>query len=173
MPEQRELKSWEPAELSPRHRAVIALHASGLKNYEIAEATGYSESRISVILGHPDAELQAATMTTDHITQLVQDVREMIAGAAKEAFLRNVHLMRHAKKEETQQRSIFDILDRAGFKAKDNPQPASVTFTGEAALDLVSALRESAEDVDEYPPVESTGTVFKELNPRNEIIVNP
>lgn len=55
---EEKLSNWEEGliesekPLSPRHRRLALLAAQGMTNKKIAEDLGYSESRVSVLLGH-------------------------------------------------------------------------------------------------------------------------
>lgn len=56
IPRSRELKAWEPQTLSERHLAIIMMRSAGFKQRQIAQAIGATDSNVSVVLNHPDAE---------------------------------------------------------------------------------------------------------------------
>jgi len=156
----RELKPWEPEKLSSRHHQVLALLATGLRNQEVAEIVGMSESRISIIKNHPDGEKTLARLTSDHVTALTQDVGEAIGATSKEAFLKIRHLMRHAEDQKEQRICAQDILDRGGFKAREVSVQAVYNIDAQAGQSISEALREARADVEEYEPIDDTGEIF-------------
>src|SRR4051794_26004007 len=56
LPRDRALEKWEPDVLDERHMQVVMLRSTGLDQRVIAKLTGYTESWVSVILNHPDAQ---------------------------------------------------------------------------------------------------------------------
>jgi hypothetical protein len=56
IPRNRDLKSWEPARLNERHLAMVMARAGGLQQRQIAKAFGATDSNVSIVLNHPDAE---------------------------------------------------------------------------------------------------------------------
>ena len=155
-----ELDYWEPLRLGPRHKTVLALKASGLSGREIASVTGYGEAWVSVIINHPDAQPLLAQLTTDHVAEIATDVRSMIIGAAREAHLKVIDLMRNAKSERVQQLSAFDVLDRAGFKPKEVIQHEKIDLGDKGAQEIADALRETRADFAELPQLATSDGVF-------------
>ena len=128
-----------PLELSPLHKHMCALKAAGLRGVEIAEVVGMSQSQVSLVLSHPDAEALVARLTTDLVARTAEDTAALIQGATHEAMLLNIKMMREGQSEVVRQRSIFDILDRGGFK----PKEVVVSATLQMDKDEVAALRET------------------------------
>ncbi len=160
-----ELKPWEPKELSDRHLHAIALAASGMKNNAIAALLDMSESRVSVILNDPRSRQIRAQLSSDFVSKLMTDTREVIQGHALEAVHTVVDLMRNAESERVRQTSAFDILDRAGFKPVERSITAKVELPDGAAQtfrEAVSELREH--DEREIEMVEDSSGIFHRVN---------
>ncbi len=149
------LKYWEPLVLSPKHKTVLALIATGLTNQEIAETVDLGRERVSTIRNHPDAQGLLAKLTSDHINSLTEDVGQCISAAAKEAFLVNMELMRESKSDIVRQRSAFDILDRAGFKPKEVQVRQKVVLEKGAGEEIRTGLQEAYAQIQELPQMEN------------------
>ncbi len=149
------LRYWEPLELSPRHKTIIALAATGLTNIEIAETMGCSEVHVSIVRNHPDTEPILAKLSADHIINITEDVGQCISAAAKEAFLVNMDLMRNSASDIVKQRSAFDILDRAGFKPKEVQVRQKVVLEKGAGEEIRVGLREAYGQIQELPQMEN------------------
>jgi DNA-binding CsgD family transcriptional regulator len=147
-----------PLNLTPRHKTIIALSATGLNRKEVAQIIGCAPATITNVLKHPDAERLLAQLTSDHVVGITEDVSQGISATAKEAFLTIRGLMREAKSEVVRQNCAFDIMDRAGFKAREIPQQPPVNL-GDGKEFLV-ALRESRGPVNEKPQIGSTDGIW-------------
>lgn len=154
--EHRDLKPWEPSELSPVHKQICAYRASGFRPGEIAELVDMSPTRVSVILNHPDAKELIAKLATDIAIERASDVRTLLDSAALEAMQKNIQLMRSAKSERVQQISAFDILDRAGYEKRELIVSTNVTMPKEDAEALRETLRETTLEVEKRTPVDNT-----------------
>lgn len=159
--ERTDLKPWEPLTLSPKHMHVLTLKAGGLRNKEIAESMDLSESRVSVIVNHPDAAPIIARLTTESMRRVSRDVRDMITSVQAEAFGTVVELMRHAKSETVRMNTAFDLLDRGGHKAPEVRVNVGAEITGEAARTIKSALYESVGEYEEPQEIESAAEVLR------------
>lgn len=147
--------SLQIQELSPIHKQMCMYAAMGFKNYEIAEIMNYSESRISIVLNHPDAEAMIARMTTDLINKTTDDVALRIRGATLEAQTKVLELMRSAKSESIQKECAFDILNRGGFKPREVHVNASVELPREEAELIRETLNEMGREILYRPPVDN------------------
>jgi DNA-binding CsgD family transcriptional regulator len=143
-----------PLTLTPRHKTIIALASTGLSRNEIVEIIGCSPPTVTNVLKHPDAQKLLAQLTSDHVAAVTEDVGQCISGSAKEAFLKIQDLMRNAKSEVVQQNCAFDIMDRAGFKAREIPQQPTVNLGD--ATEFLQALREARGPANEKPQLSST-----------------
>lgn len=158
----RDLKYWEPEKLKPVHFQIVALSASGKKNFEIADLLGVTEPWVSVILNHPDAQMLRSQLVARVVESVTDDTAELIKSHTREAFMTVVELMRSAKKEETRQRSAFDILDRGGFKPRDVHVNTNINLGREDAELIADALSESSQDVPKFREVESMEVLLSE-----------
>jgi len=129
--------------LNERHRYIMRLLLLGKTNKEIAKITGYSAGRVSTIINSPNfQETYAAfrySVDKEFERKFAQDivedpVKKLLKDNAEEAMRHNIYLMKEAESEVTQQKSVFDILDRAGYKPRDQ-----VTLEGSLTLDDVTA----------------------------------
>jgi hypothetical protein len=132
------------------------MKATGLTNRQIAELCDLSESRVSVVLNHPDARVLLAERVTEFVSSLTDDLREQIQGAAGEAFQTVVQLMRRAESEKVRQMSAFDILDRAGFKPKDHHVHTTERLEQKDITELAMALRELGQEPEVLEPVSNS-----------------
>lgn len=155
------LDYYHPQEFSIRHKHVVALRAAGLKNTEIEEATGYKPATISKILSDPRAKKMLQDLSRDFIEQLTKDTQEAIQGTAFEAFEKVRYLMRSAESERVQQTSAFDILDRGGFKPREQSVSTQIRVSSSDIERLISALEESKEEPEELEMVQDSSGVFR------------
>jgi hypothetical protein len=155
------LKKWEPKKINSRHQHVAALKAAGLRNKEIAELTEYSPSRVSVILGDPRIVALVNQFTSQIVTNVTQDTGEYIKGHTLEAAQSVVALMRGAESEQVQLSASKDLLDRGGFKAKEQIQVTNDYIEGREVSRLVAALEEAATPPPALDFVEDSAGVFR------------
>jgi hypothetical protein len=155
------LKPWAPKSLSPRHKTVLALYAAGVKPGEIADALQMSGSRVSVIINDPRADELIKQLSAELVQDITTETREVIQAHALEAANTVIGLMQNASSERVRQTSAFDILDRAGFKAKDVSVRASVNLDREDAERIRDAIYESRQEPEDLEMVQDTAGVFK------------
>lgn len=115
-------KTWEPEKWTGSHRRVVALEQAGYRPAEIAELTGYTIARVSVILNDSRADLERK-LFGEKVINSITDVRMKLALHSEEALEEIVDEMRNCEKPEIRQRAAFGILDRAGFSPKNNDPP--------------------------------------------------
>jgi len=63
LPRQRELKPYEPQTLNERHLAIVMARHAGFKQRQIAQVFGATETNISIIVNHPDAQYILARLS--------------------------------------------------------------------------------------------------------------
>lgn len=160
MPQEAGLKYYEPKNLSPRHKHIVALHVAGLKNQEIAEVLDFSQSRVSVILNDPRTEAIKRDLEEGFISGMLLEAQRVLQGNAAKAARTMVHLMEHAESENVQLRASADILDRTGFKAKESITIDTDVLDAEAAKLLTSVFKETQREEEEIEFVEDTAGVF-------------
>lgn len=133
--------------LNERHRFVMRLDLLGKSNREIARLTGYSPGRISQIKNtrvyKETKRAMRAELNETFIEQAAEEtikdpVRAELERAKVRAIKLNVELMENAQSETVKQRSIFDILDRAGYKPKDVVQQEQSLELDEATRDTIA-----------------------------------
>ncbi len=136
------MKAWHPDKFDSRHRLVAQLHAAGLKNVEIEAVTGYSTSRVSVILHDPRAR-EVIRETESFVSGRIDDVALRLQLLANEALDKITDLMRDSTDEHVVQRSAFSILDRAGYGKIEKQISIQAQISDKAAEVLASAAVES------------------------------
>lgn len=137
-----EFKEWEPEVFSQRHKLAVLMQAAGLKNWEIAEELGFSESRVSVILNDPRARAVLEQYSREVVDSLT-DVRLRLKYYANEALTEVVEEMRHSDDPRVRQRAAFGILDRAGYSKIEKRFVATAQVDPDAARLMADALHES------------------------------
>lgn len=150
-----------PKEFSTTHWHMFAMRAAGMRPGEIADATGYSASRVSVILNDPRAKAIVARMTGDVLRDFQLDVRDLIQSYTGEAVETVATLMRHAESEQVRLSASKDLLDRGGFKPKEVVTHAHVEIDHEDAQRILSALHESQQQAPALEMVEDSAGVFR------------
>lgn len=114
LPRSRPLTYWEPEKLRPRHIQAIRLQIAGYNNNDIAEALGYTPSRVSILLSHPDAQTIRNALVSV-VTGDALDVRTQINQASGEALNVVLDSMRNVGEYKEKAKIAFGILDRAGY----------------------------------------------------------
>lgn len=107
---------YTPKKLRPRHRAVVMLSEAGLKNKDIAAATGYTQSRVSIILnsrheGIAEVRKHFASKVADHTL----DVANRIKLYADEMLDVMVGHARNIALPENSRMAAKDLMHMAGF----------------------------------------------------------
>jgi len=142
--------------LNPSHRIVMRIYMQGKSRGEIAEATGFTENYVSMVVGDPtfqevyramQEELDREFISGER-DKLVEDpVRERMRENALAAVEKVIELL-NAKSETVAQKSAFDILDRAGYKAEEKLKTeleVNLSKKTESALEM--ALSEMGVDM--------------------------
>lgn len=158
------LEYYHPIEFSPRHKHVVALKAAGLRTKDIAEMLDYEVATVSKILSDPRSKKLLEQLTTDFIEQLTKDTQEVIQSHTLEAANKVVDLMRNAENERVQQTSAFDLLDRGGFKPKEQTLTTNFNVPPEDAKRLIEALIESRKEPEQLEMVQDSSGVFREVD---------
>lgn len=145
-----DFKDWEPEVFGQRHKLAVLMHASGMRNKEVAEALGYTQSRVSVILNDPRARAVLETHAQE-LADSLQDVRLRLKYYANEALDEIIDEVRHAEDARVRQRAAFGILDRAGYSKIEKKFVASAQVDADAARVMADALHESKEEEGDSP----------------------
>lgn len=150
LPRSRPLRSWEPQTLDDTHLQMIFLKATGVPQGEIARQFDYTESRVSIILNHPDAwtildrlASMGGSSTGDLIEQRLRRLSEPAVSAIELALdartLPVPAILARAKLG-------FEVLSRNGYgRVVEHKHNHQVTVGGAAARLLAEAMRESRE----------------------------
>jgi hypothetical protein len=140
----RELKSEisianEPERMTSKIQLIIALDICGYTGNQIAEQTGMTASRISIIRNSPlfiqERDSQRARLTAEVIGKKSDSIvaGDPVENEIKDLALKavGVHkaIMETGKGEMSRIASANSILDRAGYKAKTDKTVVSVEVT--------------------------------------------
>jgi hypothetical protein len=139
----RPLKSWEPDRLDERHLQVIMLRAANMQQDMIARMTGFTESWLSIILNHPDAQY-VLTKIISFAADSVIDMQARIKAVAPEALDTVVTVMRNSRDERLRSANAFDLLKMAGYGAVEKKEVRhEVAVPAPQWTELANAIRES------------------------------
>lgn len=108
--------------LWPHHRSMARDFVAGYTPTEVAERFGFTKAQITRIQQSPlfVAEMARLEAQAEHVSVDVHnDIREMAARAV-EILDENLH--REDVKRGLKTKTAFDVLDRAGYGKKDDPQ---------------------------------------------------
>lgn len=163
------LKPWEPERLSPRHKNILALIASGMKNREISRMEGMpDESRISVIKNSPAGKAYLQRLSAEMVQGITENTQELIASHSREAVQTVVQLMRAAASENVRLSASKDLLDRGGHKPVERQEHVHVEVDGEDVDRLVAAMNEAKRETPEFHEYEESHKLFPD---ENEIVI--
>lgn len=111
------MRAQSPKRIRPAHRMIAMLAESGMKQKEIALATGYTETRVSVILRSHHPELQE--IRAGFAAQVADNIRDpamrMALVANEMVDVMVFHARRKAEDPALSQRSAKELLHMAGF----------------------------------------------------------
>lgn len=126
------LSRHAPKKVRPRHRLVVQLAECGYSNNEISELTGYTPSRVSVILNfnHPVLE-KARHEFTNRVVEQITDLGTRFRHHAIEALDVTVKVMRQTEDLSQARLAARDILDRAGYA----PVKKQINFQAPVPID--------------------------------------
>ena len=138
-----------PSQLRDSHHRVLRLAARGLRNNAIAEATGYSEQRVSTILNSPAAQDVLARYREQILAATITE-----AAADAEIDLRTLRLAKTQRLDRLVAADesgellavrdynaiIADVEDRYGVPKKST----SINLNADFAAELERALTRSA-----------------------------
>ena len=140
----------QPDTLNSRMHLIIMMDIAGYTGNQIAEDLQMSVARVSVIRNSPlftqqrDKEREKLY---EQVKQKASDkvvagdpVENALKNAALEAALMKVELMRNAKSEMVKTSNADGILDRAGYKTKQDKTVISVEVTEKMANRFERAL---------------------------------
>jgi len=135
----RGVKSAPLKRLTAMHHSIARLMAQGEAGYAIARATGYSESRLSVLRGDP-AFQELIVQKSKEIGAIVHDYD--VEAAAKMALFRNdgwEYLHERMMAGEMTDRDVLDGVTKAADRTGFGPQTKSQNLS--VVMDLGPALQ--------------------------------
>jgi len=156
------LTYYQPQELSTRHKHIIALHAAGMRNKDIAKLMGYEPSTVSIILNDPRAAKLTARMAEEFIEELTTTTQDRIAASALEAFETMLQLLRNGENDRVKFTAAKDLLDRAGFKPSEQTVQTKITVTRGDLARLITALEESKKEPEALEMIQDSSGVFRQ-----------
>lgn len=157
------LKPWEPEELSPLHKNILAMLAAGMRGREISKMPGMPcESRISVIKQSPAGKHFLAQLSAEMGKRIARDARDIINAHTTEAAQRIIQIMRSAENDGVALRAAQDLLDRGGLKPVEQSQVMHVAVEAQDVDRLLEALNETRERHEDLEEVEDSAALFSD-----------
>lgn len=135
-----------PKKLNPVHINMVLDRAAGLRNNEIAEKYGTTQTWTSILLRHPYAEQLCNALLSLSADKLT-DPRQRIEAASHEMLDIKLEIARAPGTSAVlRDRIASDILDRAGYGARKSLSvdvAHAISLPAAAAANLSNALLES------------------------------
>ena len=158
------LDYYHPKTFSERHKIIVALSALGWKGPAIAKEMDLEATTVSKILGDPRAKVLKEQINNQYIEETLVATQEKIQAHTLAAASKVIDLMQNAESERVQQTSAFDILDRGGFKPKEQSVNTQIKINSNDLSRLVDALKESKKEPEELEMVQDSSGVFIEAD---------
>lgn len=141
----RSLKYWENLRLKPVHMQMLLMKAAGFTNRAIAQRLDYDESRISVIVNHPDA-MYLLSHLVSYQAEALLDVKARVQAHAGEALDTVLFAMRTAPEIKDRANIGFKLLAMGGYGAIQKQEVKhTVELSTTQAENLTNAVREASE----------------------------
>lgn len=160
----RSLKYWENLKLKPQHIQILIMKAAGYNNRMIAKQMGLTESRVSILVNHPDSLTILSRLVSFQAENLL-DIKARIQAHAGEALDTALYLMRNSENQAVRAKAAFSLLDRAGYGAVQKVEATHrLEMPAEQARDLTKVLAEAREvedadwEIEEEVPIVVPGT---------------
>jgi hypothetical protein len=138
------------SDLSPRHCTVAMFGLRGLTHKKIGELTGYSQSRVTQILGSAAVKDYQRSLADKQAVALLGDpvslVKDELDRQALPAVRRVVKLMNGSSNERIQLNAANSLLDRTvPRKIQTAPPAATFVLPDKVAERLLKVLGETAQ----------------------------
>jgi hypothetical protein len=183
LPRARDLKPYEPQRLNERHLAMVMMRSGGLKQRQIAQAFGVTDSNASIVLNHPDAEYLLSRLAAMKATQPT-DIELRLAALAEPAIstLEDAFVAEDPTELKNAMRRAplaFRVLDMNGYGRKqkvehEHNHKHQLDATPPQLAALASVLRESREIPEaDYVVIESAADAADMLAPGGESTASP
>lgn len=139
----RKEKTWQTDAWLPRHNLVCQLHAIGMKNTEISEITGYTQSKVSIIINDPRAKI-VIQQALENMAGNIADLHTRLKVHAVEALDEIVEELRLSKDERIRQKAAFGLLDRAGY----TPVNKQLIISGQITESIADRMEKAMDKMD-------------------------
>lgn len=170
LPRSRELKAWEPQTLNERHLSMIMMRVSGVKQREIAQIFGATDSNVSIVLNHPDAEYLLSRLHAARFS-MPNDIEKRLEALNEDAVRVLEELMSDEEVSALKKTpAAFKLLERNGYGKKqvvEHEHRHRLEANGDQLAQLASALRESR-SIEDQPTIEVT-----DLNEAQRLLQGP
>lgn len=145
------VKEWAPKHFHTRHELICKLHACGLRNKEIAQALGLTESRISIILNDPRAAEYIRDMV-EEVADRYLDMHASFKAIAPQMFKIVTDIASDPEAPAgVRSRNAFELLDRAGYGAVEKHEHAiAMQLSDKQVEQLANARKELPNDSFSY-----------------------
>lgn len=141
----------QPQKMNERIEVIMCMDLAGKSGNAIAEELGLTPSRVSIIRNSPLYRTRL-DVERDKLKELYREkqtdklttgdpVEEALKGAALEAAMKKIELMRSGQSEFVQSSSADGILDRAGYRPHQEKTKVTVEVTDKMADRFEAALR--------------------------------
>lgn len=157
LPRSRPLLPHEPATLNERHCQAIMMRVMGMRQCDIAQALGYSDSTVSIVLNHPDAAFiidalqgYSGTAVTDIDARLkrltpraVQAIEEVFDDEIKDDS-------KAVQARVARARMGFQLLEHTGQKKpQEHAHTHSIGAVTPAAASLIARAIQESRQIEE------------------------
>lgn len=140
----------QPDKISSKIELIMLLDIAGRKGNDIASIVGMTPARVSIIRNSP-MYLQERTRESSRLKGMFHEKQsdKLVTGDPVENLLKDqalnaakikIDLMENARSEMVRNIASGDILDRAGYKAKEDKTVVSVTITEKMSERFEKAL---------------------------------
>ena len=157
----RTMVAAKTKKLRPRHRNVLMLHEAGYTNNQIADLTGYTPTRVSIILSWKDPEIEE--IRKDFQRRVIDKTAEVGVKVQLMADEMLEIMAGHARKTENANNSRLaarDILHMAGYS------PVKRTINADVKVPL-EEFNAAITQMDKANEVVSQRDQWVVQNPRN------
>lgn len=166
-PEDYDKKEYVPRIKTPEHLQILAMYLAGMYQKEIAAAIGKTEQHVHNVVTCPEGQAFLKEHTSRFIERALTHTTDRIQGASAEAAQAVIGVMRNTQNERTKLVAAFDILDRAGFKAKEQTREPPVNIDSEDAKKILEALHERNQQKEALEMIQDSSAVFSGAGKRD------
>lgn len=145
------VQAQTPKRVRARHRLIVMLHEAGWRNKDIARTLGYTESRVSIILGsrHPGL-LEVREKFASEVADNIRDVHTRFRLYANEMVNIMVTHARQTADPALSRLAARDMLHMAGFTPVKKEFLVSAQLPVEELQKVLGKLGEANEVLERY-----------------------